>query len=210
MTEVTVYKQGRGRDFTYFFAPHNKHSRIYYIFLSKRDLTLLQEAHIGIQTISDHAPISISHFPDIQTRQCSWRLNPTLLTDSTSLQKATEAFHLYFATNSSVELSPLTIWEAHKCVFRGEFISMDAQHKKASECKLVNLASKIACFEAVHKQSTEASIAVELMETRKELRQLLDLKAKRKLFYKKGMCYEHGNKKWKTIGKGPERDYTDF
>lgn len=48
-----------GKDFTYYSAPHNKYSRIYYFFVTQRDLSLLKEAKIGIHSLSDHAPISI-------------------------------------------------------------------------------------------------------------------------------------------------------
>lgn len=49
-----------GKDFTYFSALHNKFTRIDYIFLSQRDLPLLQSAKIGVRTFLDHAPISLT------------------------------------------------------------------------------------------------------------------------------------------------------
>lgn len=49
-----------GRDFTFYFMPHNRYSRIDYLFISHRDLSMVSEAHVGIQSISDHAPISLA------------------------------------------------------------------------------------------------------------------------------------------------------
>lgn len=46
-------------DFTCYFTPHNKYSRIDYIFVTQRDLTDLRGASIGIQSKSDHAPVSM-------------------------------------------------------------------------------------------------------------------------------------------------------
>lgn len=48
------------RGFTFYSIPHSRYSRIDYIFVSQRDLDLISGAHIKIQTISDHAPISLS------------------------------------------------------------------------------------------------------------------------------------------------------
>lgn len=48
------------KDFAFYSIPHDRHSRIDYLFISQRDLHLLNGVHIGLQTISDHAPISIA------------------------------------------------------------------------------------------------------------------------------------------------------
>lgn len=72
-----------GRDFSYFSTLHNKHTRIDYIFLSQRDLLLLQAAKIGIKSMADHAPISLTlSFPSKRTHNNTWRLNPSLLTNT--------------------------------------------------------------------------------------------------------------------------------
>lgn len=52
-----------GRDFTHFSTPHSRYARLYYLFVSQRDLTRVTGAHVGIQTISDHAPISLTLNP---------------------------------------------------------------------------------------------------------------------------------------------------
>lgn len=48
-----------GKDFTFYSALHNKCTLIDYIFLSQRDLHLLQATRIGKKKILDHALISI-------------------------------------------------------------------------------------------------------------------------------------------------------
>lgn len=93
---------------------------LHYIFLSQRDLPLMQAAKIGIKTFYDHAPVSLSlRKPNKRTGTFNWRLNPSLLTNASDVGKISEGNKRYFAENDSDELSPLTIWAAHKCVIRG-------------------------------------------------------------------------------------------
>lgn len=70
------------RDFTHHSIPHNRYSRIDHLYISQRDLQKVTKAHIGIQTLSDHAPISLGvDLCSSPPRQNTWRLNMSLLTD---------------------------------------------------------------------------------------------------------------------------------
>lgn len=46
-------------DYTFYLAPHNCYSRIDYIFISQRDLTMIISATIDPMFFSDHNPISV-------------------------------------------------------------------------------------------------------------------------------------------------------
>lgn len=79
-----------GKAFTFYSAPHKKYTHIDYVFISQKDLPDLQEAHIGIQTFSDHSPSSFTiERSDLRPKPCMWRLNPSLLTGTELLPKIT-------------------------------------------------------------------------------------------------------------------------
>lgn len=127
---------------------HNKYSQRLYFHLSERDLTALKAAHIGTQTFSDHAPTSIAlRLHDRPAKPCIWRLNPTLLTDPSTMTHISETIYTYFHENTTDGVSPLSIWEAHKCVLRGELISLASQLKRESEKELQTLVAKISQLE---------------------------------------------------------------
>lgn len=142
----------QGRDLTYYSMVHNKYSRMDYIFISQRDLTSLKDARIGMRKISDHAPTSVTlRLQDTPVKPCMWRLNSTLLTDSLTLKPISEAIRTYFRENTTDDVSPLTVREAHKCVIRGRMISLASQKKKASEKELKALLDTILILETQHK-----------------------------------------------------------
>lgn len=88
--------------------PHDKYSRIDFIFITQRDLALLTEAKIGFQSLSDHSPIAISlALSDKHTKTCNWRLIPSLLLKPDILKHITESIKTYFALNSNNKTSPL-------------------------------------------------------------------------------------------------------
>lgn len=183
------------RDFTFHSIPHDRYSRIDHIFISQRDLQMVKGAHIGIQTISDHAPTSLvvdlmHNTPKTNT----WRLNSSLLTDPESLPRIREAISDFFSHNNTPDMDPMMIWEAHKCTIRGELIRLGAQRKKQQEKELRDLINRIHSLEALHKQSLAIQTATELLEARKKLQELLLTKTRRSLFFKKRVYYESGDK----------------
>lgn len=108
----------------YFSPIHQKHSRIDYIFLSQADLTYLQQATIEPIILSDHYPITMMlQFPEQVTKTKIWRLNTSLLKDLLEIQRYIEAIIEYFTLNKTSDTSPITQWEAHKCVLRGKVLA---------------------------------------------------------------------------------------
>ena len=174
-----------GRNFTHFSVPHSRNARLDYLFVSQRDLEKLDRAHIGTQTFSDHAPISMSmRLADCPQKRPSWRLNASLLTDPNTLPVVTDGLKEFFRLNATEGSDPLTVWEAHKCSIRGILISLGAKKKREREAALQQLVTKITALEALHKQSLSVSLATSLLEARRDLQQLLDSTAKRMLFFK--------------------------
>lgn len=141
-----------------FFSAHNKYSRLDHFFISQNDLTYLTKAAIDPMVLSDHNPISMTlTLPNTHTRSNIWQLDNSLLTDPANAQQITTSLSHYFAENTSVDASPITIWATHKCVIRGEFISLSAKRNKIRKARINDLNACIRILERTHKASLAAS-----------------------------------------------------
>lgn len=119
------------KDFTFYSTPHNRYSRLDYLFLSQRDLPMLIKATIDPMFLLDHHPISMTlEFTDAPPRSLIWRLDPSLLTDTTITTDIHKRLSLYFQENDSPGVSPMMRWEAHKSTIRGELIAISAKRRK--------------------------------------------------------------------------------
>lgn len=175
------------RDYTFYSIPHNRHARIDFLFVSQRDLDTLSEANIGIQTISDHAPVAITlNILEPTVKSNTWRLNSSLLTDPSLLPKLTSSLREHFTHN---------ITPARKKKEKKE------RKKKETEIEITKLTNKIRELETLHKQSLTTQSAALLLETRKSLKDILETKSRRFLFFKKKIYYEHGDKTGKILAR---------
>lgn len=50
----------RGRDYTFFSSPHNRYSRLDYLFIHQADLSYLYDATIENMILLDHHPITLT------------------------------------------------------------------------------------------------------------------------------------------------------
>lgn len=185
LVDTCRFSHPEGRDFTHFSVPHARYSRLDYLFVSQRDITKVTGAHIGIQTFSDHSPVSLS-VDLVNPSRCSptWRLNASLLTDPTTLPSLTDCLTEFFKLNAVPGADPLSVWEAHKCSVRGVLINMGAWRKRERKALTLKLTTQINSLETLHKQSLSIESATQLLEARREFQQLLDSSAKRMLLFK--------------------------
>lgn len=143
-----------GKDYSFFSAPHSRYSRLDYLFLSQKDLPFLKSATIEPLLISDHHPITLSlSFPERNLVTKIWRLDPSLLTSEIDTNHIRTSLNNYFRENDNSDTTPLSLWEAHKCVIRGEFLTLQANRKKTQQITLQELTNKIKRLEILHKQS---------------------------------------------------------
>lgn len=70
-------------------------------------------------------------------------------------------------------MNPITIWEAHKCVIRGDLLARAAKAKRQYQQSLKTLIDKITQLEAAHKQSLATADLHSLTEARNQLLVLL-------------------------------------
>lgn len=73
-------------------------------------------------------------------------------------------------------------------------MKIGATKKREAKKELADLTRAIGDLDSKHKQSLAMDAASALLDLRKKLQTLLNLKAQKILFSKKGFFYEHGNK----------------
>lgn len=101
------------------------------IYLSHRDLPMLLKATIEPMFLSDHHPITmLIEFQITQSRSQIWRLVPSLLTDNKIASHIQLRLSQFFNENDSAEISPMIIWEAHKCTIRGELMAIASKRRR--------------------------------------------------------------------------------
>lgn len=119
------------KDYTHYSHVYESHSRIDYLYIQHHFLDLLVRSSIEISTISDHSPISmLFHSPSIPMKSTNWKMNDSLLTDEIDVKEIEKSLSLYFRDNISPDISPGTLWEAHKALIRGKLIELGARKKR--------------------------------------------------------------------------------
>ncbi|CAH2295258.1 Hypothetical predicted protein [Pelobates cultripes] len=147
------------RDYTFYSTTHSIYTRLDYFLIPHQNLTLLTTAEILPMTWLDHCPIRIRlKSPLFRPRQMSWRLNKSILSDVTVVDKISHSIQEYFEENETDDVTPLTCWEAHKAVIRGQIIAMCATRKKMAVQEVLDLSQEIALLEARHKRTLDPTL----------------------------------------------------
>ena len=183
------------KDYTFYSPPHNSYSRLDYFYISQNGLELLDNTSIDPMILSDHNPITMClSIEDKPLSRKPWRLDNSLLNDKNIIRKLDSAISYYFKENSTSDVHPPTLWLAHKCVLRGELISLLAKRNKDRRERIKLLTDRIEMLERSHKRSLASDVLAELTTARNELLQILEEKIKRNKVYLHKFFYEYGNK----------------
>lgn len=119
------------KDYTFYSIPFQKYLRLYYFFLSQPYLTYLTHATIDPMYLSDHHPISVTlTFPYSAPKTKTWRLHSALLKEVEFTTRLESQISKYFMENATPDISPTTLWAAHKGVIRGELMAQAAKVKR--------------------------------------------------------------------------------
>uniref|UniRef100_A0A8C5Q236 Reverse transcriptase domain-containing protein n=1 Tax=Leptobrachium leishanense TaxID=445787 RepID=A0A8C5Q236_9ANUR len=162
------------RDYSYFSGVHQSYSRLDLFFLPQHQLHMVTNTYIATQTWSDHAPVVMTlTSPLYRSREHTWHLNTSLLTDPMLRAEIDEALKQYFEINTTPEVSPHTIWEAHKATIRGLLIAKATAQKRDRKTKLTSLLDEIRTLETSHKTDQSALLYQQLLDSRKRLNGLL-------------------------------------
>lgn len=97
------------------------------------------------------------------------------------------------------EMHPMTLWEEHKCVARGDLMSRGAKAKRISQQQFTDLVNRIHRLEQTHKKSIMDATFKELTEARKERLDLLGKQHRRKRVLTQKLYYESGNKCYRFL-----------
>lgn len=119
---------------------------------------------------SNHDLISLSLSLGVCTRkEFQWARNDSLLADPSNVVLIQYYIEEYLSHNSTLDISLVTLWEAHKVVLRGDLIKLAARLKKVRKEKLVNLKDAYYVASESFKQSPNATTQAELHKARTEL-----------------------------------------
>lgn len=74
-----LHKQDR--QYTFYSARHNVHSRIDYFFMYNSEKHRVKECRMGTRDLSDHSSVYLKLHVDSKCKNTLWRLNTSLLND---------------------------------------------------------------------------------------------------------------------------------
>lgn len=114
----------------------------------------------------------------------------------------------YFLENVDPLMSPMIVWEAHKCVLRGELIRIGALKKRKRTKQIDLLISKVRSLELLHKRSLAEDHLKALLKVRGELKDLLFQKTAQKLAWARRSLFEFSNKPGSMLARalrGPRK-----
>lgn len=115
--------------------------------------------------LSDHNPITMTiNLPTTHTRSNICRLDNSLLKDPEIERTISKSLSHYFTDNTLGDSSAATIWAVHKCVIRGELISLAAKRLKLRKACIDELTKRIYTLDQKHKASLAANALSELMQ----------------------------------------------
>uniref|UniRef100_A0A8C5WBK3 exodeoxyribonuclease III n=1 Tax=Leptobrachium leishanense TaxID=445787 RepID=A0A8C5WBK3_9ANUR len=136
------------RDYSFFSPVHLKHTRIDYFFIHCHNFALANSIEIAATTWSDHAPLHLKlQSPLMIPRDRQWRLNVSLLEDPPIRAELHAVLEHFFKENITTDVPISTIWEAHKAVIRGFFISKGTARKKLRDEERRTTMSNIRALE---------------------------------------------------------------
>lgn len=156
-------------------------------------------AEIGVSTLSDHSHVSASFHLTVhkQGRPHGGWTKP--FSDPLVLEKLKALLDNFFARHANSPSTPLDIWEVHKCIIRGELITLGlCIHRKRGKTRN-ELMAEIARLEQWHKQSLDAAVSAELEQAHSDLRATLEASLRYSLFYKTKFFFMHGKRNSKFL-----------
>lgn len=141
-------------DYTHFFAPHRTYARIDHIFLHSSDIHLASQASICEVPWSDHSLVSIKITGFLHhTRPPQWRFNETLLTNPVHSTMIERDLKEYFWLNDTPDISPISLWGAHKLVIRGNLIQLASCLKREKQLDIANLEKNFQSLSKAHENN---------------------------------------------------------
>ncbi|CAH2285581.1 Hypothetical predicted protein [Pelobates cultripes] len=170
--------------------------------IRQEGLSRLRSATIEPASWSDHGSVQV----DLESllfkpAAWTWRLNEALLQDIGVREEITQALESYFRENETDDISPISVWEAHKSVIRSTLMSIATRKRKEATRAMTKIYSTISRLELQHKRTQLTETYGELMEARRQLKNLLTQRYLRSLQRSKNFFYTHANKGGKLLAR---------
>ena len=125
------------KHFTFYSYPHKSFSRIDHIFVSVASSPILLSSTIQPITWSDHCAVLTSVSSLIpRSKDRTWCVNEAHLTNQSYCFDIQIALSEYLKHNSTPEVSPVILWEAHKPVIWGKCISVSTHLNRDRKLRL--------------------------------------------------------------------------
>uniref|UniRef100_A0A8C5LPC0 Reverse transcriptase domain-containing protein n=1 Tax=Leptobrachium leishanense TaxID=445787 RepID=A0A8C5LPC0_9ANUR len=165
------------RDYTFRSGVHNSYSRIDYFLLPSHLLSRVTTCDILPFTRSDHAPLLLDIRDEFHSHvRPPWRFNEHILKHEPASIAIQDALTNYFKENTTEEVDPFVVWQAHKAVIRGVCIQWGARLKKQHTAHRLEILRNIQDIDTQNKISPTTELADALDDA---LRSLTDLEADR-------------------------------
>lgn len=141
-------------DYTHFSASHRTYARIDHIFLHSSDIHLASQASISEVPWSDHSLVSVKITGFLnKAKPPQWRFNETLLSNPVHTTMIERDLKEYFRLNDTPDISPSSLWGAHKTVIRGNLIQLVSRLKREKQLDIANLEKNFQSLNKAHKKN---------------------------------------------------------
>ena len=173
MVDVWRVMHPTERDYTYYSSSHLTYARLDRFLVTDRTQHRVSGTDIGVISISDHAPITLTiTVPPQKYPGGQWRFNDWLLRSHIHVKEIRETIKEYLSLNDNTETSVATQWEALKAVVRGRCMAISASMNKVRKQKREELEQETRALEQEHKRTGARRIFRTLQTLRKELKAL--------------------------------------
>ena len=150
--------------------------------------------------ISDHSPISLVLDLNHKKQHFSWRLRPSLFSDSPFFEFISARILDFFETNDNLEVTDSTLWEAFKAVIRGHIISFENSRRKEKK-RLLEIEKDLTQLETAYKSSANSVTLQNILKLRYEYNDMLSAQVQDQLFKLKQKQFELGDKPQKLLAQ---------
>lgn len=139
------------RDYTHYSGAHLVCSRIDYFLFNIIDKRRVEKCEIGVVSVSDHSPISVTIFLNKRKQNTLWRLNVSILNNKTVVEQIRAEIKKYLEENNNGEVDPAILWDAFKAVLRRKRIALTSIQKKNKIARYNQQVGKLKELEGQHK-----------------------------------------------------------
>lgn len=180
----------RARDYMHYSNPHQSFSRIDHFFILQQYVPLVHRSDISDSAWSDHSLLLLTlNGGPIQRPGFHWRFNASILSNSTHISKIEKHIQEYFLLNDTDDISPSTLWAAHKAAIRGSIIQISSRIRKARKMDIDRLEREFSSLSKLHKSQPSYSTTKRLESARTALNLALTAIAEKSLQWEGGRFY---------------------